>query len=293
MSLIKPNANRAVLLDLQWVGTVSNPDEQRTLYLTSNTQPLTVQNKTYTPEPSIEVSLPTFDGGVENKKASVRMTRSLPLLQKLALGRAHQRVTMRIKQITWDPTNLADNTLTTVWEGDVVAAEINPEGKAGAAEMQLTPCGGGMDRVINPICSDRCWKKFGDSKNCKVDRATLAETVRIDTINGLTVTITSATTPSTEPSNRWTGGDMNFGGVRIKIRSWSVFNPTVFELSEYPPQEFMDVFDPAVSQATDVVEIRPGCDRSIQACRGYGNELNYGGIGLAMPLRNPNLEIGD
>lgn len=293
MSLIKPNANRAVLLDLQWVGTVSDPNEQRTLYLTSNTEPLTVGNKTYTPEPSIEVSLPSFDGGVENKKATVRMTRSLPLLQKLALGRSHQKVTMRVRQLTWDPTDLSDNTVTTVWQGDIVAAEINPEGKAGAAEIQLTPCGGGMDRVVNPICSDRCWKKFGDTKNCKVDRAALAETVRIDAISGLNVTITSATAPTASPANRWAGGDMNFGGVRVKIRSWSVFNPLVFELGEYPPQEFMDVYNPAVSQATDLVEIRPGCDRSVQACRGYGNEVNYGGVGLVMPLRNPNLEIGD
>jgi len=293
VSLIKPNANRAVLLDIQWVGTVTDPSEQRTLYLTSNTEPLTVQNKSYAPEPSIEVSLPTFDGGVENKKATVRMTRSLTLLQKLSLGRAHQKVTMKVRQLTWDPTDLSDNTVTTIWEGDIVAAEINPEGRAGAAEIQLTPCGGGMDRVINPICSDRCWKKFGDSKNCRVDRDALGETVRIDAINGLTVRITSATTPSISPANRWDGGDMNFGGARIKIRSWNSFNPTVFELGEYPPQEFMDVYTPGVSQAIDLVQIRPGCDRSIQACRGYSNELNYGGIGLAMPLRNPNLEIGD
>ena len=292
MSLIKPNAHRAVLLDIEWVGSVDDPDLARGLYLTSNVQPLTIQGQVYASEPSIEVSLPDFDGGVENKKASVRLSRSVPLLQRLSLGRSHQRVTMRIRQLTWDPTSLSDNTLTTVWSGEVVASEINPEGKAGAAELTLDPCGGGLDRVITPICSNRCWKRFGDTKNCTVDRDSLAETVRIDLIEGLTVRVTEATAPTTSPYNRWIGGDMNLGGTLVKIRSWSATNPRVFELSEYPPQEFVDRFDPNVSQNSDLVDIRPGCDRSIQACRGYGNEINYGGIGIAMPLRNPNIEVG-
>ena len=305
MSLINPSAHRAVLLDIEWIGSFADPAQQNTLFLTSNTEPLTVQGTTYTPEPSIEVSLPKYDGGVENRSAAVRITRQLQLARRLSLGRAHQTVTLRIKQLTWNPLDLTDNTLTTLWQGTVSGAEINPEGKAGAAELTIGPCGGGMDRTVNPICSSRCWKRFGDAKTCTIDRdsttapsgASLRQTVRIETINGLTVFVRANTEPSFSSADYWVGGDMNFAGVPIKIREWTAVNPGRFELAEFPPQEFMDNVAAALNSGANTADldvvIRPGCNRSIQACRRYGNEFNYGGVGLAMPLRNPNLEIGD
>lgn len=295
MALTNTATHRALLVDFTFdqtelpIGAIQTTTVE-TIRLTNWTSDLLVADglfNTYLSFPRMGIRLPEFTGGFNDRKATLRLANQFGFLRTMTQGRAHSRVTVRIRQLNWDPEDAAVANVLTLWEGQIQSATTNPQGADGLVELSIDRCGGRTDIDINPRCSRRCWKRFG-SAACGVDLDTLAEACTITAINGRTLTLQAGVLTAPVPSY-WLGGTVVLDGAEIKIRSWNANTPTVMELAELPPRTVID------DLATLGVNARftPGCDRTVVDCRVYNNEDQFAAYGLVIPEFNPLLERPD
>lgn len=298
MSWDLSRANKALICDFVYTGVdpngVGGAVAQRAIYLTSWTSTLTADARTYTADPDMALTYDTLTGALEDTEVTLRIKDQFAEFQQLTGNRAYPLMTVRIREASWDPldeTTAPGGTGTmhffTLAQGDINLAEINPDGDEGFIELIIGPCGGSVEREVAPPVFDLCWARFGDPKNCTVDRSLLQETASVTLVAGtiLTLDMTGVTAPSPD---YWEDGHITLDGVDIKIRGWNNQAPTRFVLSRYPPQSW---FERALPQT---VTITPGCAKTPVACTFFqGDTLNYKSLGLRMPGRHPLYEASD
>lgn len=290
MSYILPSSQRALLLDFFYIGA---GNAIQTFSLTNWVDELDVDGRTYTPTPAIEVELPQYTVEITDQAARVRMADTISIFRTMALGRAFPEVDCRIREICWDPENAVQAEIITLWQGKIAKNVVNPSGNAGTVQFEVDGCGGTLDRVINPTCGELCYKTFGSQGygGCKVDRdntdinigPVVAYTGTITAVSAQELTVTGL--PTDQRRRHFVNGDVNLNGSIIRIRQWDAVDPTRVLLAELPPEDFVSGVFPVTAT------FRAGCQYDIVSCRFWQNELRFGGLGLQMPLRDPNLEV--
>jgi len=283
MAITLTEAHRFAYLEVQTILEASQPYVFR---LTNAAGGGNLDTFTYDSEPTLEFELPEYSGAiVTDQVAVIRMADKYQHWRDLLSGRAAPRTVVRMREVAFDPETLVATAILTHWIGELESGEINPEGKPGIVELRVTRCGGRIDRELGPIVSDLCWKRFGDFKNCGVDVEALKIVTTADAINRTRVTITD-TAITGQVNFYWQTGSISRGDVRINIRAWE--SGSIFLLSEYPPQEWLDLI---TNSPPLTVTLRPGCRKTLSDCRRYNNEGNFGGIGLRIPRRNILYEL--
>lgn len=284
MPLTTATSERYSLLDIQTVLLANQPSP---IYLTNSTAPLDVDGAVYLPVPSMEFRLPIYVGATipRDEAAIIRMADTQALWRDMTSGRAHPRVRVRLREVTFDIDTQTATALITLWTGFVEAVEVNPEGDEGLVEVTVGPCGGRTTNDPTPIVADTCWKVFGDPKTCKANRGGVNEIIStpIDALVGTKMTINQAVFTNAPPFF-WQAGDVTREDLRIKIRSWST-GPDLY-LAELPPASWIPT-----GPLTVAVRVRAGCRQILQDCRTFNNEENFGAPGRKIPARNVLFEL--
>jgi len=101
----------------------------------------------------------------------------------------------------------------------------------------------------------------------------------ITLIEGHKITLSSglATTFNTQ----YNRGYIEREGIRIDIREFDAgVADDVLYLTRQPPTDWLG----------QNISIFSGCDKTIENCRLWNNEQNFGGVGYGIPAYNPNFE---
>lgn len=170
---------------------------------------------------------------------------------------------------------------------DIVAIYAKPR----KAEMRTR-----LGISVTHQCGDNL---FGP--HCQLVRAVFARTGQILNINGKVVTIDAVNSPAvvapTSPGGNvdryWERGYLEFEGRRINVYKWELTDPTRFVLREVPQASW------ANAGPTSITFV-PGCHKNIaiddlgvksgDCIDVYDNEINFFGVGFAIPPYQPNFE---
>ena len=244
--------------------------------------------------PPYSITMPQFPFGTVADPLSTRPdlvgdVDAVPATGFVALatnGEPHSAIKLKVWEIVFDPlvptTPGAVATLLQHFSGNVLKTTGNYQGKPNNAYFEAY-LGKAMLKVpAGIIVNDQCAWTFGEHKTCKIHADLLSETGFLTVISGKTVTIPGLTGgPIGGADKWWHRGFVSYKGRRIGIRDWSPSDPTHFQLLNQPPAAWLGAS----------VTVTPGCDKTITTCRArYHNELNFGGMGHAIPAWNPIYE---
>lgn len=242
----------------------------------------TTDVSTFDSEPTFEIELPEFTGGMEENEANIKVpVTASSLFDNMSQGIPHAPVDITVQEVIVDPAGVESNKTLTLFVGTVLDTVKNYQGQR---ESILIRCLGEKPQLNVALgfqCNHQCSHRFGDD-SCGVDKEAVKETGTIDAIDGKTVTITGLSTRPVLDGRYWHRGFVRLNGLEIGIREWDPAVPTVFYMVRQVPS----------SWASASVEVVPGCDLTRQTCEDrWSNEDNFLGIGFAIPPYDPSSEI--
>lgn len=232
--------------------------------------------------PTMEVKIPANSGSLEDQEGHI----DLPLDSFTANfegGLVHSPTFVQVVEITRSTIAGAAGSELGMFTGRVVKTRENPGGKPNLMRFLLKSRKSRLRISLGVPCNHHCvFTLFG--RGCQL--AKIVRAVTVDNIDGRVATIntTSFTTPTSPGGNvdfYWDRGYLEKDGLRIPIQSWSLTDPTQCYLRRRPPATWLGASVSAV----------PGCHKTIEDCRDvWDNEINFGGIGYAIPPYNPLFE---
>jgi hypothetical protein len=266
------NKDTAILVEFQY-GDPASPTYTR---MTSWSQDLT----TFTSTPALEVSLGSNIGTLEDRETTIRIPLVAGAFSDLVSnGEPHSPIFVTITESTTDPTGAGDPDTLTLFKGQVRSVTRNAGGAAGVVALACVPQKNLLRVPLGIPCNNQCEWTLGDP-NCKVNMASLSALGLLTAVSVRTATITGLTPPGGD-ATYYSRGYVKRDGLWIGIRVWSSSTATSFELVKAPPAAWIGQY----------LTVFPGCQKTIEVCRArFSNELNFGGMGYAMPSWHPAIE---
>lgn len=165
--------------------------------------------------------------------------------------------------------------------GQLYMARRNVNGRADLVSLESHSWKGQLGVGMGIPITHLCWSTLG-GKGCFLPGGLKQyhEQGVIESVDGATATITGLA--SHGPNRYWHRGFLELDGLRIDIRKWHKNDPTKFGLVRFPPKRWIGA----------TVTVAPGCTKKRNRCEEWDNLQHFGGIGRAMPNRNPILESG-
>ena len=255
---------------------------QKVRYTDSNSDLSTIKGF-FLAKPGMEVKLPSNTIGLDEKGCEI----TLPIepgdtfAEEISRGRIFPPVTITIFEIFRREPPETDQILTP-FRSRLTSTEKNPENRVGAVRFRCLNPKSRLTSACGIQCNPQCENTFGDS-NCSFDVSTVEETGTATLLGGSQVRITGLTSVDPlERPNYFIEGWVSFNGLNLSIFQWDAFgDQEVFTLERLPPPSW---------DGEDVV-VTPGCLKTIGACREWDNEMNFRGLGIAIPTYNPVFEF--
>lgn len=224
----------------------------------------------------LAVRLPTYTGGVKETECKIELPRDT-FADRVSDGYPHAPVTVTIWEEIVSAAG-AKQTLT-LFVGKMTKGIRNVGGRTGRVSIEFKNPKALLAVSMGLPCEDRCPWTFGDLATCdfagNINLASKLEAGTLTTIVGRTVTITGL---GAHADRYWHQGYVDFDDCRIKIRQW--VSGTSFILTDEPRPDWLG----------QVVTAAPGCNKSIEVCRTWSNEEQFGGIGYPIPSYHPMIE---
>jgi hypothetical protein len=137
-----------------------------------------------------------------------------------------------------------------------------------------------LQGTVGVTVDDECKFVLG-GRGCQKDLTGTTETLRLNTIDGATVT--TAALSVSRPEHHFSRGYLEYQGLRIDIRLWDHVTPRTFHLVRPPPFGWLG----------ETVVAHAGCLHTRTVCDTlHANLDNFGGGGTAMPNYNPIIDSG-
>ena len=208
-------------------------------------------------------------------------TAQSPFLDQITSGRAKPQVLITAWEYALSPDDTEVQILTHL-SGKVAKVIKNPGGKQELIRFEALTVKNDIKRAMGVPAMPSCQWHFGHLKTCGVDTDSLKENGSLDTIDGLTATITGL---SAQRDRYWHRGYIEKDGIRILIKSWT--QGTTFVLGKFIPLAWEEAL-PGVT-----VQLTPGCDKLATTCDLWGKlEDSFSAWGTAIPAYNPTLGVG-
>lgn len=157
--------------------------------------------------------------------------------------------------------------------GEIVSASF---GEPGKVTFSVYPIGASMDREGLRMCWQRtCPHTVYDKSTCKLNEGPLGVPFTIIGITGFVATTEGL---ASQPVGRFNGGFISFehpvkGTTKLTVESSAGDSLTMFEGAE-------DLY-PGITGF-----VYPGCNHTREACKAFGNYLNFGGV-PSLPGKSP------
>lgn len=228
--------------------------------------------------PAIDVDYGEQTGGVNDASVFLLIRRDVEPVNFLAQARI---APVDVQIFECDPYD-ADATLRDVWRGRVRLATSNFTASTEVVRLEIPGHKRRLDVSLGISVSQKCPWTYGD-RICGKNLGPLRQTLTITAIDGKAITMVGATFPS---DKYFEHGSVKVDGDEIMIRTWSDDDPSIFVLARKPPPWWLG------ASAT----LTPGCSKTIDGlngCRANGREEFFGGMGIALPNRHPQVEADE
>lgn len=250
------------------------------------------------PMPSLDVRVPPNILALQQDSAEVLLRldqEDLPsthttFLSLFSTGRPFPKIYSRISEVLTSP----DGTAVTryLFAGFVDLAHANPQGFEGQVRLTITP----LTKIENDVrlglpIDATCLNKFGDADcgfplELSGQFGTLGFSPAGGRLGDYIVQITGLTVPflpgtADQDPFYFSLGSVRFDGLAIKIRGWSLQEPTLFRLASLPPPYW----------GGKQVKVFPGCLRDKSACVRHGRQESFRGLGVAIPAFDPFSQV--
>lgn len=240
---------------------------------------VTVAGNVYLPDPTIVVKAQSQQGTVKDDPWDIWMSRLLEPMNTYARVFPHAPVKITISEIV--PGN--DATLRTLFRGQLTGFVLNPDGKPDRVKCRVLSAKSLYRLPLGLPATTTCGWIFGDQQ-CQKDVPAITLTGEITNLSqsGKATWIASDLTDSPSgvlDNDRWRRGYILYDGLTLMIRK--SFVNGVFALVDQPPPEWLNT-------GSGTMAFVPGCDGLLGTCRNtHDNEQFFGGVGIAIPNRNP------
>jgi len=243
------------------------------------TEDITIGADTFTAVPQLSARLQkSMEGGTAPEEVEITLPIIWPPLVTIVQPYKHAAVKVTIEEFS--PGTDASRRI--LFYGKAGTVKVSPKGSSSIARMQVLGIKSRLEVIRLGIqANSACIHTFGDSLcgfNIEAAKLVFVPTVFSVSAEPNKVSGTISGSPDMDNS-RWARGFLRFDGVSITIRSVAAEgtnpNPTVtLNLREPPP----------VSWQGQSVELYPGCNKTIQACRDpfRDRESQFLGTGIAM-----------
>ncbi len=231
------------------------------------TGPITWLGRRYEPRPEIEVKLPVFSGALKDPPVEIVMPLDA-FTDRASIGYPHARIRASVVEvIASDPDSWAK-----VWMIGYVARTVrNFQGLPTAVLLELASIKALLDVPLGITADPECAWTFGGT-GCGFDVAAISETRQVVQVIG-----SSLAMQGIDEMKQWQRGYVELDDLRIGIVTQV---GQILTLRQQPP--------PSWSGAT--VLCAPGCRGTIDDCRSYAQEAQFGGFGFAIPAHHPIIE---
>lgn len=236
-------------------------------------RPLFHNGLEYQPLPKVAINFGNQQGGTEDVPVDVTLPRTVEPAPGLTTGRAHAPTTCSIWEC--DASNV-DETARLVYRGRVHSAHRNPAGRTNQVRIRLEGPKSRLKVPLGIIATTTCVWRFGGPQ-CRREIETESGTIAGIGVDG-DVSRIEITGLSTLSNDHWSRGWVEVNGLRIMIRASN--GDGTFDLARIPPADWIN----------QTATVSPGCSGTIEQCRFWENESNFGAIGIAMPAYNPVFE---
>ncbi len=232
------------------------------------TAPINHLGRRYESVPSMAVELPANTAGFGEEP--LRLT--LPLnafTLEISSGEPHAPVAVIVREKVLSVT---DGVVITHLNGRVKKAFRNVNGNSYRVRLECVNVKDDLDKPLGIIASSQCAQIFGQ---CGVNLVPLRASAKIVAIADATIQVVGLA-PTT--SGYWRKGYVSIDGLDITVREYTGGDQLV--LVRPPPRAWLD----------QTAVFTPGCGQDLSACRGWGNESNFLGLGIKMPDYHPIVE---
>jgi len=223
--------------------------------------------------PSMEITLAPFTGLPDEEETEIQLPLYLEFAQRIASGDPHSQIRVKIWEVY--QLNNKQKHARLVYRGYGVRVFKNRRGKVDAVTLNCANVKNRLNVSLGMPASHHChWIYGGQGCNATV----IATFGVVSSIAGFGIVVANDFSGFT--ARLFHRGYIEIEGLRITIRDW--LSGPAFELVKQPPLDW-------IGKTATVIS---GCDRTISTCRNtHSNELHFGGIGIAIPLREPTQEI--
>lgn len=284
----QPTKEVAYILQLQWRrGTFATPTtETRRFTDLDSSIDLNDGFPIALSDTSMQVALAPRTASLAEAPDRVTLGLQDTSLISIAQGYAFQKITATVTKLEYDSSaTLAPSMkVSTVASGRVIRAKLNPGGKDNLIELHIQNCKSDLSIPSGRILTPQCDLTFG-GPICGVDVASLIVDATMVNVSGVNVTVTELGlgTVTDNPRHYWAQGAVYLDGLSIKIRKWE--GSLDFQLAQLPPESW-------TAGTPQVVELVPGCRKTVADCRVFNNEDRFSGLGISIPDRHPIFERG-
>jgi hypothetical protein len=231
--------------------------------------------ETFTSDVTLDFSCEPQHGSVQD--ATFVVTQSVFTQPLASMVRPYPHAPVRVKLEEVDPEQPTTRRL--VFSGEITKTKKNPSGSRNLVQATVS---GPRRRIAFPIgipANTKCPWVFGD-RNCCKDVEALHQVGTISSITGSTI-VTAGLAPPASPPNYWRWGWVDVDDLVIDVLEYGA--GTSIKLKRVPPPEWV---------GRDDAKFYPGCGKTLDYCRAWDNEKNFGGIGIKIPAYHPVIEDG-
>jgi len=229
----------------------------------------------YSSNPAMDVKVSDNSGSVESQSSSESYVEVFldddPLFSNASQSLPHSEIRVSIKQLLIAPDT--DPYEITLFQGKVQSSVRNRAGRAKKVTFYLESDKNELDVPAGMVCNSECIWVFGGN-GC--NRARIFDTRTITDIQGSVITLDSDLVIE-GLEYQYTSGSVEYDGLGLGIRDLKEDQVT---LRQQPPATWLG----------QTVTFGSGCDKSVETCRLWGNEAQFGGLGIAMVDYNPLYE---
>lgn len=265
---VKPASSIATLIEFSYGAPT------KTVYRYARwTSDVTFKGNTFSSVPALDVRYGKQHGGTQDVPITIKMSKIEPVS---FMTTAFPRVYVRV----WELKPGDDTTAVLLWGGTISVVRFNAVGNPNVVEFDVAGKKAKFDVPLGIVVGYGCDATFG-GPGCFKDLTPLKQHGTASAISGQKITISGFSLPS--PSETyWRLGTAWFDDLAISIYQ-HVPGDSSFVLMRPPPLYWIG----------KSIELTPGCSHDIEGCRFWDNEINFGGIGGAMPDYQPNFEQGE
>ena len=243
----------------------------------------------FTSVPTMEVDVPENNGTMETQPCEIEMPLDAFFLT-ISAGLPASPIYVQVQEFTEATFSGDQAELNMLFFGQLMEAERSFEGDNNSVIVRAENIKGRLrDKTLGISCTHECANAFGQDKCALgITLSNVQITGQIDSIaaDGMSVTVSTASIidrdlAATNTKFYWLRGHLEYMGVTLSVVGWVDDNPTLFRLSQRPPDDWVGVD----------ITFTPGCDGSLETCRDvHNNEEYFLGLGYGMLPYHPNYE---